>query len=120
MSCGTHAHKLLRAESRLFCMDRGTCASLESLLARAGSQAGAVPRTEQSRPSQQPWGWLKLPRALLLVSIPVVCLLLTALAYLFSDRKCLVLIDPFWVVGERAGKMHLMALFLIKRMSSEH
>lgn len=33
------------------------------------------------RPCQQPWGWLKLSRALLLVSITVVCLLLTAPAH---------------------------------------
>lgn len=119
MSCGTHAHEPLRAESHLLCIDRRTCASPESLLVRAGFHAGVVCRTEPSRLYQQPWGWLKLSRALLLVSITVVCLLLTAPAHLFSDCQVLVLTNPFQVVGERMGRMCIMTLFLMKRMSSE-
>lgn len=88
----------------LLCIDRGTRASPESLLARAGSHAGTVPRTEPRRSYQQPWGWLKLSRALLLVSVTVVCLLLTAPAHLFFDCKFLVLTNPSQVVGERWGE----------------
>lgn len=117
MSHGTHAHKPLRAESHLLCIGRGTCASLEWLLGRAGCRAGTGPHTELSRPHQQPQGWWKPPRALLLVPVCGVCLLLTAPAHLFSDYQFLVLVS-FSGGGEQMGRMCLMTLFLIKRSLS--
>lgn len=70
----------------------------------AGDGAGGSPRAEPSRPCQQPRGKLKLSRALLLVSVSVVCLLLTAPAHLFSGCRFLVLKTPFWVVGKGRGE----------------
>lgn len=81
---------------------RDTCQPTVTACLRAGVHAGVVSCTEPSRPCQQLWGWLKLPRTLLLVSVTAVCLLLTAPAHLFS--ACKLLQTPFWVVWVGKGR----------------